>query len=58
MIGPTARTTCTNEYQSVRNAASSDSSQKRRRERRMYQFDRSSTSASSDLATPTVRYPS
>ena len=45
MIGATTRSACTSAYQSVRNAASSPS-QKRRRERRMYQFERSSTNAS------------
>ena len=42
ITGASTRSVCTSAYQSVRSAASSPS-QKRRRERRMYQFERSST---------------
>ena len=55
MIGETARSPSTSALNSVRSAASSPS-QKRRRERRMYQLDRSSTNASKARSTFTVRY--
>jgi hypothetical protein len=54
MIGATTRSPCTSAYQSVRKATSSPS-QKRRRERRMYQFERSSTNDSNARTTFTVR---
>ena len=46
MIGATARSAWTSAYQSVAERRVVDPSQKRRRERRMYQFERSSTNAS------------
>ena len=52
--GETARRLCTSDTHSVRRAASSPF-QKRRRDRRMYQFDRSSTYCSNARSTFTVR---
>jgi hypothetical protein len=53
MSGATTRSPWTSAYQSVRSAAGSPS-QKRRRERRMYQFETSSTKASYARTTSTV----
>ena len=55
MIGDTARNPSTSALNSVRSAAGSPF-QKRRRERRMYQLERSSTNASNARSTFTVRY--
>ena len=54
MTGATTRSPCTSAYQSDWSASVSPS-QKRRRERRMYQFERSSTNASKARITLTVR---
>src|SRR4029079_14236663 len=57
MIGAITRSVCTSAYQSV-DSASGSPRQKRRRERRMYQLERSSTYDSYARITSTVLYDS
>jgi hypothetical protein len=57
ITGEIARRPVTRQYQSVRSASASPT-QNRRRDRRMYQLDRSSTKLSNARMTLTVRYAS
>ena len=57
MIGASTRNVWTSAYQSVCSAAASPS-QKRERERRMYQLDRSSRYSSKSRITSTVSHDS